>query len=135
MIWLMSKKPVEKKQVATNTNVSGKVGVLDATGKLDEFDFRTIQALIDIYDHTFPFPHHASIDFMTRQLRKQRKDHQEGYSAFNELSVDSQMRHTMCIPEGLLAVIKVQYPNIIRDKVQYRQFLKKFPRFRVSERY
>lgn len=128
-------KPEIKKELGTKTEASGKIALLDVTGLLDETDIRTIQALIDIYDHTFPYPGHLSIDYMTQQSRKQRRSYQKDYNQFNELDKQSSMRHTMCIPEGLLAVIKEKYPNIIRDKVQYLQLLKRFPRFRVSERY
>lgn len=134
-------KNVEPKQVQktvkTDTQLSDNNTVIieDVHGRLDEFDFRTIQKMIDIYDHTFPYPHMASIDKLAGDMRKKRRDFQVGFNKFNELDKGSGLRHTMCIPEGLLAVIKTGYPNIIKDPIQYRQFLNRFKRFNVAEKY
>lgn len=135
---LMAQKKVKKelkKQVKSEHDTGHAVDLLDVRGKLDEFDFRTIERLIEIYDRMYPYPHIASIDYLVGDMRKKRKEEQINYNKFNLVGEQTQLRHTMCIPEGLLSVIKQAYPNIIRDKLQYRQFLKRFPRFRVSENY
>lgn len=133
----MTNKPklnVEKKLVSSQNDLSGKVILEDVVGRLDEFDFRVIQDLIDIYDQVHPYPSLASIDRLNAQIRKQRKDFQEGYNKFGELSKQTGLRHTMSMPESLLIAIKQGYPNIIRDPIQYRQFLKRFPRFQIAEK-
>lgn len=113
---------------------AGKISLNDVRGLPDEFDRRTIQDLIDLYDKVFPYPHAASIDKLCNDMRRKRKNEQIDYNQFNELGKEMALRHTMCIPDALLQTIKVGYPNIIKDKMQYRWFMRKFPRFVVAEK-
>lgn len=122
-------------QVESEFDTSGLVDLTSVRGLPDEWDRKNIQSLIDVYDNVHPFPDPESIDMLTRGIRLKRKRQQIDYNDFNELGKETALRHTLSIPSSLLAEIKKGYPNIIKDKLQYRWFLKKFPRFRVSDRY
>jgi hypothetical protein len=124
-----------KKTIGSQYEARGDVALVDIKGHLSPLDIRTIQELIDLYDKVFPYPHPASIDKMTRDMRMKRRNEQADYNDFNELGKETELRHTISIPEGLLRSIKTAYPNIIRDRMQYDDFVKNFPRFSVVERY
>lgn len=49
-------------------------------------------------------------------------------------SSSSNMRYLVDIPIKLYAMIKAVYPDIIQEKDFFRNFAKRFPRYRVAER-
>lgn len=121
--------------IATDHELSGSLKLADIRGVPDEMDYKNLKYLIDIYDRVHPYPDPESIRALVEGVRTMRKKYQTNYNEFNELGKGLQLRHTISIPEALLKEIKRGYPNIFKDKLQYRWFLRKFPQFRVSEKY
>jgi hypothetical protein len=49
-------------------------------------------------------------------------------------SRDKTMRHALCMPQGLVVLIKQYYPEVFTEKDGVRKLMRKYPGFCVPER-
>jgi hypothetical protein len=97
-------------------------------GNPDEWDFKNLQTIIDLYNKAFP----GRLNSMKNGVLTENAI--GGDNEYGELSKDSGFRKTMWMPADLQQVIEAGYPSIWTNQKHLTWFLKRFPIFKRSKK-
>lgn len=93
----------------------------------DDWDYRNIATLVEIYDKAHP-----------GRIKRMKSDYDVEYAlsargAHGVVASQSDTRLAMWLPGDLQEVLERGYPSIWTNKKHLRWFLRKFPQFRATQ--
>lgn len=114
-------------EVNALTKKSAKQLGKEQQGNPDEWDYKNLQTIIDIYDKSHP----GVLDHMETDYKVQYA--LSGRNKYGVISDASEHRLGMWMPADLEQVISAGYPSLWTNQKHLEWFLKKFPRFKGME--
>jgi len=98
-------------------------------GNPDEWDYKNLKTIIDLYDKAYP----GRLKAMKTDVDVENA--LSGRDKFGLLSKDSDFRASMWMPADLQVVIEKGYPTLWTNNKHIAWFLKRFPIFKRSEKF